>query len=147
MDELTEDAVQAIERIHSNWIEFEVTGDRHSLMAMCADDIELWPPDSRPVLGRGAVSALMTLGKTRIQHIEITDRRIRGSNEIAYLTANYKTTFSSAEGSTPQQAIGSHLWILRKQTDTWVVTLISWSIWGGAGTCQPPPLARAGLPS
>jgi ketosteroid isomerase-like protein len=147
MDELTENAAQAIEQIHSNWIEFEVAGDHHSLMAMCADDIELWPPDSRPVLGRGVVSALMTLGNTRTQHIEITDRRIRGSNEIAYLTANYKTTFSSAEGSTPQQAIGSHLWILRKQTGTWVVTLICWSIWGGAGTRQPPPSASAGLPS
>jgi ketosteroid isomerase-like protein len=144
MYELTEDAVQAIEQIHSNWIEFEVAGDNRSLMAMCADDIELWPPDSQPVLGRGAVSTLITLGKMRIPDIEITDRRIRGSNEIAYLTANYKTTFSSAEGSTPQQVLGSHLWVLRNQTGTWVVTFICWSIWGGAGTCQPPPLASAG---
>ena len=56
-------------------------------------DIELWPPDSQPVIGRGAVSAQMTLGTTRIQRIEITDRRIRGSNEIAYLTATYRPRF------------------------------------------------------
>ena len=36
---------------------------------------------------------------------EITDSRIRGSNEIAYLTASYKTMFSSAEDSTPRQAL------------------------------------------
>jgi ketosteroid isomerase-like protein len=127
MDELTEDAAQEIERVHASWIESEVAGDDHTLMAMCADDIELWPPDSPPVIGRGAVSAQMTSGTTRIQRIEITDCRIRGSNEIAYLTASYKTTFSSAEGSPPQQVLGSHLWILRKEMSTWVVALIGWS--------------------
>lgn len=132
MDELTKDAVREIEQIHSNWIEFEVAGQAHSLMALCADDIELWPPDARPLLGRTAVSAQMAHGTTRIHRIEITDRRIRGSNEIAYLTASYKTTFSSTEDSTPRQALGSHLWILRKQAGTWVVTLVSWSLWGRA---------------
>jgi ketosteroid isomerase-like protein len=97
MDELTKDAIREIEQIHSSWIEFEVAGQGHSLIALCADDIELWPPDARPLLGRTAVSAQMAHGTTRIHRIEITDRRIRGSNEIAYLTASYKTTFSSAE--------------------------------------------------
>ena len=65
---------------------------------------------------------------TRIHYVEITDRRIRGSNEIAYLTASYKTTFSSAEDSTPRQAFGSHLWILRKKAGVWVISLVSWSV-------------------
>jgi hypothetical protein len=33
MDKLTEDAVREIEQIHSSWIEFEVAGEDHSLMA------------------------------------------------------------------------------------------------------------------
>ncbi len=146
MHELTKDAVREIEQIHSNWIEYEVAGEGRSLMALCADDIELWPPDAQPLLGRAAVSAQMAHGTTRIHRIETTDRRIRGSNEIAYLTASYKTTFSSAEDPTPRQALGSHLWILRKRADTWVVTLVSWSLWGGAansGSCQPPPFRSA----
>jgi len=109
-------------------------------MALCADDIELWPPDAQPLLGRAAVSARMAPGNTRIHCIEIIERRIRGSNEVAYLTAGYKTTFSSAEDSTPRQARGSHLWILRKRAATWVVTLVSWSLWGRAvvsGTSHP----------
>jgi len=130
MNDLTKDAVREIEQIHSNWIEFERTGDHHSLMALCADDIELWPPDAPPLLGRGAVSAQLVRGMTRIQSVEITDRRIRGSSEIAYLTASYKTTFSSAEDSTSRQVFGSHVWILRKRAGTWVVTLVSWSLWG-----------------
>ena len=73
-----------------------------------------------------AVSVWMALGTTRIHSIEITERRIRGSSEIAYLTANYKTTFSLKEDSTLRQSLGSHLWILRKQAGRWLVTLVSW---------------------
>jgi ketosteroid isomerase-like protein len=132
MNDLTDDAVREIELLHSKWIEFEIAGEDHSLMALWADDIELWPPDAPPLLGRAAVSAELAHGATRIHRIEITDRRIRGSSEIAYLTATYKTTFSSAEDSTSGHALGSHLWILRKRAGTWVVTLVSWSLWGHA---------------
>src|SRR6266481_220437 len=93
MDELTEADVRKIEQIHLNWIEFEVTGEDDSLLALCADDIELWPPNAQPLLGRAAVSAQMAHGTTRIHSIEITDRRIRGSNEIAYLTQATKPRF------------------------------------------------------
>jgi hypothetical protein len=41
MYKLSEDAVREIEQIHSSWIEFEIAGEDHSLMALCADDIEL----------------------------------------------------------------------------------------------------------
>ena len=44
MDKLTEDAVREIKQIHSSWIEFEVAGEDHSLMASCADDIA-WTRD------------------------------------------------------------------------------------------------------
>jgi len=126
---LPEDAVREIEQLHSRWIELEVAGQDHSLMELCADDIELWPPDAQPLLGRVKVSAWMARGSTRIHSIEITERRIRGSNEIAYLTANFKTTFSFREDPNPRQSRGSHLWILRKQVGTWVVSLVSWSLW------------------
>ena len=130
MDKLTEDAVREIEQIHSSWIEFEVAGEGHSLKTVCADDIELLPPDAQPVLGRAAVSARLAHGNTRIHDIEITNLLIRGSNEIAYLTASYKTTFSLPEDSTPRQTLGSHLWILHKHAGTWVITLVNWSLWG-----------------
>jgi ketosteroid isomerase-like protein len=129
MDELTNDAIREIEQVHSKWIEYEVAGDDHNLMTLCADDIELWPPNAQPLLGHAAVSAQMAHRTTRIHCIEFTHRRIRGSNEIAYLTASYKTTFSSAEDSTPREAVGTHLWILRKRAGAWIVYLVSWSFW------------------
>jgi ketosteroid isomerase-like protein len=130
MDKLTEGARRQIEQIHSSWIEFEVAGANHNLLALCADDIELWPPDAQPVCGRSKVAAQLALGTKRIHSIEISGCRIRGSNETAYLTASYKTTFSSAEQSAPKQTLGSHLWILQKRDDSWLVTLVSWSVWG-----------------
>ena len=150
MNRLTEDDVREIQQIHSSWIEFEIAGEDRRLLALCADDIEFWPPDAPPVLGRTAVSAQLARGSTRIHGIEISGRRIRGSNEIAYLTACYKTTFSSAEDSIPRQAFGSHLWVLEKRAGRWVVTLVSWSVWGLAAipaTRQPPPSASAGSTS
>ena len=63
MDELTEADARKIWQIHSSWIEFEVAREHHSLMALCADDIELWPPDAQPVLGRVAVSAQLARGR------------------------------------------------------------------------------------
>jgi ketosteroid isomerase-like protein len=128
MDELTKDAIREIEQIHSNWIDYEVAGDLHSLMALCANDIELWPPNAEPVVGREAVLAHIAHATTSIHSIEIAGRRIRGSNEIAYLTANFKTTFSSQEDPTPRQVSGSHLWILRRKAGTWAVHLVSWSL-------------------
>jgi ketosteroid isomerase-like protein len=130
MEELTKDAVREIEEIHSKWIEFEIAGQGHSLTAFCADDIELWPPDSRPRLGRPAVSAQMAQGSARIHGIKITGLLIRGSNEIAYLTATYETTFTPAGDSIPRQASGSHLWILRRRADAWAVAIVTWSQWG-----------------
>jgi ketosteroid isomerase-like protein len=124
---LTKDAIQDIEFIHSSWLRLEIAGGNHKLMAFCADDVQFWPPDGQPLFGRVAVSARITQQTKRVHCIEISDRQVRGSNEIAYLTAGYKTTFSLGEDSPPQQVRGNHLWILRKQT-IWVVTLVSWSI-------------------
>jgi ketosteroid isomerase-like protein len=125
----TEDVVREIEHIHAKWLEFEIAGDVRSLMALCADDIELRPPDAPPLIGREAVSASMARGTARIHDIEISERRVRGSNEIAYLTANYKTTFSLDQNAAPTRLSGSHLWILRRQAGRWVVTLVNWSRW------------------
>ena len=91
MSRLPEEAFQEIEQVHTKWLEFETSGDVRGLMALCADDIELWPPDAPPLIGCETVSASMTPRTVRIHGIEISERRIRGSHEVAYLTANYKT--------------------------------------------------------
>ena len=129
MDKLTEHDRREIGQIHSRWIEFEIAGASDSLMTLCADEIEFCPPDGQPVCGRAEVAALLALGTNRIHSIEIGGCRIRGSKEIAYLTAHYKTTFPSAEQSGSKQLRGSHLWIFQKRDGAWLVNLVSWSVW------------------
>jgi len=78
MDKLTENDRRQIEQIHSSWIEFEIAGANSNLMTLCADDIELWPPNAQPVCGRAEVAAQLALGTKGIHCIEISGRRIRG---------------------------------------------------------------------
>src|SRR5271168_4660249 len=59
MDHLTKDTIQTIERLHSAWIELEVAGEAQGLLAYCAEDIELRPPDGPSVYGRDAVLAYL----------------------------------------------------------------------------------------
>jgi ketosteroid isomerase-like protein len=129
MGELTKDAIHEIEQIHSRWIAYELAGEDQNLLALCADDIELWPPDSKPLSGRSAVSRQMAQPSRKVLSIEISNRRIRGSNDIAYLTADFKITFPLQLNSTPELILGSHLWILRKNSGPWLIHLVTWSLW------------------
>ena len=42
-------------------------------MALCADDIELRPPDAQSLLGRKAVSVWMARGTARITALRLTN--------------------------------------------------------------------------
>jgi ketosteroid isomerase-like protein len=127
--ELTQDSIKQIERIHSNWIQMEAAGENRHLLDLCGDDIEFWPPGSPPVVGRDAIMTWMRGGKEKIHSIEISDRHIRGSNEITYLTASYKTTLTSAKNPKGRQVRGSHLWILQNRAGSWRINLVTWSRW------------------
>ena len=76
-------SVKEIERIHSSWIEMEEAGENRLLLDFCGDDIEFWPPESPPAIGRDIIMAQINKASEKIQSIEISERRIRGSNEIA----------------------------------------------------------------
>ena len=110
-------------------MESEVAGASDNLMTLCADDIEFCAPDGQPVCGRAEVAAQFAHGTKRIHSIEISACRIRGSNEIAYLMAHYKTILFSEEQSAPEELLGSHLWILEERDGVWLDTLVSWSVW------------------
>jgi ketosteroid isomerase-like protein len=126
---LSQESIREIERIHSNWIQIESAGENGRLLDLCADEIEFWPPDSPPAVGRKAVVDQISSGGERVESIEITDRRIRGSSDIAYLTASYKTQLSPARSGMTREMLGSHLWILQNRAGTWQITLVAWSRW------------------
>jgi ketosteroid isomerase-like protein len=126
--ELMQESIRQIERIHSDWVQMEAAGENTRLLDLCADEIEFWPPDRPPIVGRKTIGAQISSGSERVENIEIGDRSIRGSNDIAYLTAWYKTKLSSAQNGS-RQILGSHVWILKNDAGTWRVTLVAWSRW------------------
>ena len=134
MTELTSDVVLEIERIHGAWLQCEVVGEVQGVLDLCANSIQLWPSDGEPLQGRTALAAMLTREAMVIHDIEISERRIRGTNELAYLTANFCTTFSLKEESICRQARGSHLWILEKHLDRWLVVLLCWTSWSSENT-------------
>jgi hypothetical protein len=79
------------------------SGEPQGLLACCAEDIEVRPPDGPSVYGRDAVLAYLVEGTAQIHSIEISHRRLCGSNESVSLTANYRTTFSLAGDPAPKQ--------------------------------------------
>jgi ketosteroid isomerase-like protein len=123
------ETIAEIEQIHANWINAEFAGDSERLMSFCAESIEFHPPNAPPIEGADAVLSYLTQGTAIVHAIEISQRVIRISGEIACLTARFKTTFSAQDDSTPKQVTGSHLWVLTKEANRWLVTLVSWSLW------------------
>ena len=44
--------VAKIELAHAAWINYERVGDLNRLLALRADDVEFWPPNALPIVGR-----------------------------------------------------------------------------------------------
>jgi hypothetical protein len=67
---MQEDAA-AIELVHSAWINYERAGDLAHALALCADEIEFWPPNAPPIIGRESTDSdhIVRVGKlTRNAH-------------------------------------------------------------------------------
>ena len=118
--------VQQIEQIHSAWIEREIGGEIAGMRALCAEEIELCPPDGPPLHGSDAVFSYLAGGAAKILSIEISDRLLHGSRDQMFLTANYTTSFCLPGDPVSRQATGSHVWELRKQSGQWLIVRIRW---------------------
>ena len=118
----------AIELVHSAWINYERAGDLAHALALCADEVEFWPPNAPPIIGLEEVAMYLSRSETVIRDIKVSDRRIRVSQGFAYLTAKYQTTFTTRDQRTAT-IVGSHLWILRSHAKHWIVVLVAWSVW------------------
>lgn len=128
MSELSEQDRKAIEAVHSRWIQEELAGNATRTIALCTADVKWIPPSSPPLETKDAISSYLNGNRVDLKSIHIKDLEIRGSDTIAYLTANYHSQFSIAGQAEPQESTGMHLWILRKTTDgMWRVAVVTWT--------------------
>ena len=73
--------IATIELVHSAWIDYERAGDLDGLLTLCAYDIEFWPPNAPPVIGREQITRYLNYPETVIHDIKVYDRRVRISHE------------------------------------------------------------------
>jgi len=65
-----------------------------------------------------------------LKEVQVGDVVICGSRSVVYLTSNYHSRFVVEGNSELQEAMGAHLWILRKTVaGVWRVAIVAWSSW------------------
>jgi len=130
MSELLDQDVEAIEEIHNFWISEELAGNSSRVIELCTDDVRWIPPNAPPLVGKEAIARYLSDSSVRLKDVQVADVVIRGSRSVAYLTSNYHARFVVDGGSEMQEAVGAHLWILRRTvSDGWRVAIVAWSSW------------------
>jgi uncharacterized protein (TIGR02246 family) len=130
MSELSEQDLKAIEALHSRWMQEELAGNATQTIALCTADVKWIPPDSPPLETKDAISKYLNASTVEVKDIQIKDLEVRGSDTVAYLIANYHSRFLIEGEAEPQESTGTHLWILRKESEgIWRVAVVAWSAW------------------
>lgn len=113
--------------MHDRWISAEREGRGLDVLDFCVADVAWMVPGRDILVGREAVSCLLSKPTTEILKLETSDIRIQGSGTMAYKTSRYRTLFRVIEGGQEQITQGQHLWILHKESDDrWRVAFVTW---------------------
>ena len=130
MSELSDEDIDAIEEIHNYWIKEELAGNSSRVIELCTDDVRWIPPNAPPLVGKEAIARYLSDSRVLLKEVQVGDVVIRGSRSLVYLTSNYRSRFIVEAGSEMEEAVGAHLWILRKtMSGVWRVAIVAWSSW------------------
>ena len=130
MSELSDQDLEAIEEIHNHWIREELAGNNSRIIELCTDDVRWIPPNARPLVGKTAVAKYLNDNSVDLKDVQVGDVVISGGSSVAYLTSNYCSRFIIDGNSEMQEAVGAHLWILKKTVaEGWRVAIVAWSSW------------------
>lgn len=120
--------VRAIQRLQKRWLDEELAGHSASILDLCTEDVVWMPPAGLALRGKAVVQAWLNASSVQIEDICLSNVRIDGQGLVAYKVADYQTRWIPAGSSHPVTSDGSHLWVLRRRTDsTWSVALVAWS--------------------
>lgn len=130
MDKLGQQDLDMIKDLHKRWISLESDGNGSEVVHFCTEDVRWLPCDSPPIVGKDAIAEYLAAHQVKIKGIDISELSIHGSGSFAYLTCNYRTQYvTEAHHSELHESKGTHLWILRKEGDDWLVAVVVWSAW------------------
>ncbi len=128
---LSESDLKAISQTHQRWIGEEIANNSAATLQLCTNDVVWMPPDSPALIGKEVIDRWLAGAQVEVQSIQISNLKIDGDGSVAYLTANYSTTYISGPEAVTSHARGEHLWILRKMSSgDWKVAIVMWSLFG-----------------
>lgn len=120
--------IRAIQELHQQWRELELSGDHAGLLGMCAEEIRWMPPDGLPLQGKDAVRQEIARQNPEVSSIMITDRQIQGGGSVAYLTSHYSKVYRTQGAVLARTIAGENLWILRKfPGQGWRIVVNAWN--------------------
>lgn len=114
--------------LHQAWLDAELDRNITILLQLCSDDIRFYPPNSPPIDGKLAVRKFLEPEPHRISSVETSSPQIEISGNLACKTATFTTRFSSERESDVRVVRGNHIWILRRNSGQWRITIIAWSV-------------------
>jgi ketosteroid isomerase-like protein len=128
-EELTQEDISEIEKIHHLWINAEVQGNSLDILNFCSDNVRWMIPNSEILIGKEAARPLLVTSNIKILEIHTDKLEIQGSQTFAYKTSRFKTRLIVLEARQEQVITGNHLWILQKsKSEEWKVTFVTWQI-------------------
>jgi ketosteroid isomerase-like protein len=128
MAELSANEKLLIADLHKRWILVELSGDSSKLIEYCTDNVIWMPPHASPLLGKETIARYLNETRAHIKDVKISNLTIRGNDNVAYLTSDYSSHFVPRGQTSTQEANGSHLWVLEKHVQVWLVAVVAWSL-------------------
>ena len=130
MTKLSEQDVKSIKQLHDIWIAKELQGKGSEVVDLCTEDVQWLPPDGPPIVGKEYIANYLATQRVQLLTVDAADVSVQGSGSIAYLISNFTTHYlTEGHSEVPHEAKGRHLWVLRKETDQWLVAVVTWSSW------------------
>lgn len=118
-----------IKDLHRRWILKELEGNEAEVVDLCTADVMWLVPDTPPIVGKEEIAKYLAINRAKFETIDVIDHSVEGSGSIAYLTSNYRARYIAEGLSEVQEAKGTHLWVLRKEGDDWLVAVVTWNSW------------------
>ena len=129
MTAITDQDLNDIKDLHRRWIAMELEGNEAGVVDLCTADVQLLAPDAPPIAGKAEIAKYLATHHGKLETIDVTDPFVEGNGSIAYLMSNYRTRYIAHGLSEVQEATGTHLWVLRKVGDDWLVAVVTWNSW------------------
>jgi ketosteroid isomerase-like protein len=132
----------AIRASGDKWVSTSLSRDFAAWGTTVTSDVVMYPPNSKPVLGRDAAVAFVTAFPT-IEQFNINVDEVTGIGDVAYDRGTFTMQAKLPNGMVVHDT-GSFFSVFRRQPDnSWQHSRVMWTTHAPMPAPPPPPARRA----